>query len=266
MVGGGISRRISIGCAREAKWVEVDRAGRRRTSRREKEKERERNFASSSGLAFWYKLGVGSRAQQSGGPIRARPRGHPGPPFPSPTLCASPRSPSRPARYSSPVSSAPITFSCFSLRTPSTTPPPSQRGISHNVVFLRLLLLLLRRSLFSFSLKDRRSGAARRGSSSSFPSVGRRDDVRLPPQRFWQFSSQGKRTAKRETGEISEEIIATLLASAICMQDTMWTFLLDSRIPCQWANRLGIFNRDSVCNVLYVFYASFVVLFRHTFI
>lgn len=55
--GGGISRRISIGCAREAKWVEVDRSGRRRMSRREEkeeeEEEKERNFASSSGLAFW---------------------------------------------------------------------------------------------------------------------------------------------------------------------------------------------------------------------
>lgn len=57
--GGGISRRISIGCAREAKWVEVDRGGRRRTSKRkeeegeEREGERERDFASSSGLAFW---------------------------------------------------------------------------------------------------------------------------------------------------------------------------------------------------------------------
>lgn len=38
--GGGISRRISIGCAREAKWVEVDRGGRRRTLRREEEEEK----------------------------------------------------------------------------------------------------------------------------------------------------------------------------------------------------------------------------------
>lgn len=40
--GGGISRRISIGYVREAKWVEVDRAGRRRTPRREEERKRVR--------------------------------------------------------------------------------------------------------------------------------------------------------------------------------------------------------------------------------
>lgn len=161
----------------------MDRAGRRRTSRREeerREKERGRTTAGGKGkmekdrpregLRFFFffffrvsllveALGVGSRAQQSGGPIRAGPRGHPGPPFPSPTLYAPPDPPSSPP---------PITFSYFSLRTPSATPPPSQRGISHNAVFLLLLLLSprpppppadVRCSLFS--LNDRRYDAAR---------------------------------------------------------------------------------------------------------
>lgn len=82
------------------------------------------------------------------------------PRFPAPPSARAPPSPVPPG-------APPITFSCFSLRTPSATPPPSQRGISHNAVFPLLLFLLLlllldvQRFLFSFSLNDRRSGATR---------------------------------------------------------------------------------------------------------
>lgn len=178
------------------RWTELDvggRLGKRKRSERRSEGKRksEKEKGRLRGLCFFFfffffrvsllveALGVGSRAQQSGGPIRAGPRGHPGPPFPSPTLYAPPDPPSSPP---------PITFSYFSLRTPSATPPPSQRGISHNAVFLLLLLLLLfllllflsprpspfalnvRCSFFSFSLNDRRYDAVR-SSSSSFPSA-----------------------------------------------------------------------------------------------